>query len=330
MDRNGDTAEIARNGANRERKLNVILHGLFAFFVGPDKKGKKDAIVAYLPNLGSEHVYKAGTWLGETALDEHADLTLEGVDAGEKAFDPEKNFLLRDVRVCDCGCQQHSIYARLRFPLPETVHSLEPYTLLEDSLGGADRNKVLWLTEGKEGSKQMEESEGEKNGPKTKRVQSATVQVLTYSFKTPTELSLRDTWQGSDDISGHPWVPVLESSPEGDYVNLHIFSDPERSPTEDHVRHAFQACNSVFAGLDITLRRPVREVETYGMESRPPKGVHPLELEDLPRRRRRLDVLGRAIRQQRDLNSIWDEPTPFEDGDPPTCGFSAVGGKKIT
>ena len=54
-------------------RLNVILHGLFAF------DHQNDEIVAHIPNMGSEHTYKAGTWLAENALAEHSNLKLTGV-----------------------------------------------------------------------------------------------------------------------------------------------------------------------------------------------------------------------------------------------------------
>jgi hypothetical protein len=269
-------------------KLNVILHGLIVFFEDEEE------IVAYLPNMGPEHAYKAGTWLAETAIDEHADLKLnigqEVPKASKNKFEPTDNFFLKGVRPCTCGCENHTIYATLHLPYPhEEIHSLGPITIPEGSLDGADKGKVTGF-------------------------QSATVQVLTYHFDNDADLRFGD----------HPWEPVVELDTDGTtHVNLHIFSEPERSPNEDHVRHAFQVAMSVFAGLNVMLVRPARP----GLEEVPyPNipGVIKLELEGLTQRRRRLDILGRAIRESRDLNSIWDAPIPFLD--PNSCAGSGIGG----
>jgi hypothetical protein len=140
-------------------------------------------------------------------------------------------------------------------------------------------------------------------------VQTATVQVLTYPFDSDANLTLGD----------HPWEPVLEDG----YVNLHVFSEPEGSPMENHLRHAFQASMGLFEGVDLKLERPAQPADLDAEKKEIPPGVHELELEDLVHRQRRLAVLGRAIKESRDLNTIWDEPTPFDGGDPNTCSGCA-------
>jgi hypothetical protein len=293
MGSNAPPQRPAPKGAPTKKKLNVILHGLVVYFED-DKE-----IVAYLPNLGPEHVYKAGTWLAETAIDEHADLKLNiGQDvpkALRNKFNASDNFFLQGVRPCTCGCENHTIYSTLHLPYPpEPIRSLGGITIPKDSLDGTDKGRLAGF-------------------------QSATVQVLTYDFDDDADLGLGD----------HPWEPVVELDADGTtHVNLHIFSEPERSPNEDHVRHAFQAAMSVFAGLNLMLVR----LANAGFvdiadddDDLKRRGVIKLELEGLVQRRRRLDVLGRAIRESRDLNSIWGEPIPFLGGDPSTCAGSGVG-----
>src|SRR5215468_5726887 len=73
-------------------RLNVILHGLFAF-------DQEKRIIAYIPDMGSEHQYKAGNWLAETTLEDQADLTLEGVNPGKPRVNkilPDHNLILGD------------------------------------------------------------------------------------------------------------------------------------------------------------------------------------------------------------------------------------------
>ena len=286
-------------------KLNVILHGLFAF-------DQEDEIVAYIPNLGSEHLYKAGSWLAETNLEEHADVRLAGVlptdlkleDLPElespeslkikkDAFkgdtilgyklDARHNIVLGDVPVSANATQCHCIQATLRLPYPPSpIKSLRRLKIPAVALGGDDKEKVV-------------------NG--NAEVESATVQVLTYDFANDNDLELGD----------HPWEPVLEWDEETkeNYVNLHVFSEPEQRPTEDHLRHAFQAGVGLFVGVDLTLNGPTRPPDP----DPPVPGVHEFELQDLVQRQRWLEVFGRAIKEGRDAQAIWDDPTPFTGSD---------------
>src|SRR5690349_2546750 len=125
MGPNAPAPKTALNGDTTKKRLNVILHGSVVFFESDTE------ITAYLPNLGPEHVYKAGTWFAETAIDEHADLKLELgqhlPEAAQNKFVEKDNFFLRDVRPCTCGCENHSIYAKLHLPYPpEPIRSLGP------------------------------------------------------------------------------------------------------------------------------------------------------------------------------------------------------------
>lgn len=282
-------------------KLNVILHGLVMFFQ------RQNEITAYLPNMGPEHAYRAGTWLAETAIDEHADITLRVPKNGHTGdifrFDPnpDKNVFLKGVRPCTCGCEDHTIYATFHLPYPdEEIRSLAPLKIPMDALEGQD----------KEG---LEDAVGDAKG-EVKEVSSASVQVLTYHFATDRDLCL----------DNHPWEPLVVRENGTNYVNLHIFAEPELSVNEDHVVHAFQAATAIFAGVDLRLKKPLKPGP---MDIPDPQiaGILKLELEDLVHRRRRLDVLGRAIRESRDLNSIWNDPVPFVDGDPNTCTGTCIG-----
>jgi hypothetical protein len=265
-------------------KLNVILHGLFDF----DQEKDKEEIAVYIPNVGPEHLYKAGTWLAETTLTEGADLKLEGVVTGstDNKLDKDRNIILGDVPV---RANRDNTYATLRLPFPSwPIHSLQRLTIPADGLGGNTAPKLL---DGRPA------------------VQTATVQVLTYPFDSDANLTLGD----------HPWEPVLEDG----YVNLHVFSEPERNLMEYHLRHAFQASMGLFEGVDLTLERPALPADLDAEKKELPPGVHELELESLVRRQRRLAVLGRAIKESRDLNAIWDEPTPFDGRDETACSGSA-------
>jgi hypothetical protein len=284
-------------------KLNVILHGLFDFDQETKKDGKgQDQISVYIPdvnrikpphNMGAghkmtKHVFKAGNWLAETTL-ERGKFVLKGVAKGstENKLSPDRNMIVgKDLKV---NSNRTNTYATLVLPYPALpIQSLRRLTIPANGLSGKSKKTVL-------------------NG--SKNVQNATVQVLTYSFESDAELALGD----------HPWEPVLE----GGYVNLHVFSEPEKNPTEEHLRHAFEASMKMFDDVDLELTRPAQPANYEAEKSETPPGVHSLELEDLVRRQGRLAVLGRAIKEPRDLNTIWDEPTPFEGNSAGACSGDA-------
>jgi hypothetical protein len=255
-------------------KLNVILHGLFAF-------DQEEEIIAYIPDMGSEHQYKAGTWLTETNLEEHAELTLEGVIAGPPRGNKllrDDNIILGDVPISANAQECHCIQTTLRLPYPTSpIRALRRLRIPAGALGGDDKPRIL---DGRDA------------------VESATVHVMTYDFESDADLRLGD----------HPWEPVLEDG----FVNLHVFSEPERNVTDDHVRHAFQASVGLFAGVNLTLKG--RAQPSYSDDAIPP-GVHELELQDLFQRQRWLAVLGRAIKEGRDVNALWEDPTAFAGSD---------------
>src|SRR5262249_20231218 len=131
----GSTTEMPELQGSRG-KLNVILHGLFAFDQG-------DEIVAHIPNMGSEHAYKAGTWLAETPLAEHADLTLEGVITGNNSnrLNRDYNIAVGGVPVTKKGHECHCVHATLRFPYPPEefeIRSLRRLIIPANALGGGD------------------------------------------------------------------------------------------------------------------------------------------------------------------------------------------------
>jgi hypothetical protein len=255
--------------------LNVILHGLFAF-------DQEKEIIAYIPDMGSEHLYKAGSWLAETNLGEHADLKLEGVRKGpprKNRILPDHNIILGNVPASTTAHECHCIRATLHLPYPTSpVRSLRRLKVPAGALGGDDKGRIV---------------------AKRDVLESATVQVLTYEL-----LNSEDDLK----LGNHPWEPVLQ----GKFVNLHVFSEPERNVTDDHVRHAFQAGIGVFAGVDLTL---TGRVQPSDEDEELPPGVNELELQDLVQRQRWLAVLGRAIKEGRDVNYIWGDPTAFAGSD---------------
>jgi hypothetical protein len=265
--------------------LNVILHGVFTSVV--DRDG---TITVYIPNMGSEHVYKAGNWLAETTL-QQSDFTLEGVvkAATRQTFRPDQNIALKNARISDPNCCDR-VYATLHFPTPRSITSLGRLTVPPGAIAGAS----VGMLDPKSGG------------------QSATVQVLTYDFSSDANLRLGD----------HPWEPVLDNG----FVNLHVFAEADRSVEEDHIRHAFQMSMGLFTGVDLSLQLQTSPADHAAEQAEIPDGVHPFEVRGLIERQNWLTVMGRAIKEHRDLNGLWADPTAFNSEDSCTGGGASDGG----
>ncbi len=265
--------------------LNVFLHGLFTIVVSDQE------ITVYIPNMGSEHTYKAGNWLAEAALNP-GDFKLEGVSAGDvkQRFCPKQNVVLRNARATD-PVRSDRVYATLHLPYPPlSIKSLGRLVVPEGGIGGASKD-LLYPGADK---------------------RSATVQILTYKFSSDANLRL----------GNHPWEPLLD---EG-FVNLHIFSESEQSDKETHIRQAFQLSASLLAGVDLTLLKPTEPADLQAEEAEIPEGVHQLEVQGLVMRNFWLGVLGRAIKEHRDLNAFWDSPAAFADAEACTGGLISQSG----
>ena len=261
-------------------RLHVILHGLFVF------RERGDMMEALIPDMGHEHAYLGGTWLAETHLMDRTNYLLSGVNRPKKParFSSQVNIVLAAktrAEMADHG-HQHGVYATLLLPCPEKIESLGRIPLNPDKdLGGDDK-------------------------PKVKARAISTVQVLTYSFDNDALLRLGD----------HQWEPV----PDADgCVNLHVFSEPERHPNHNHMRLAFQVSAALLTGASLTLRRPPGLADLAAEEKEIPPGIHRLELEDLIQRRRRLQVLGQAIRQGGETPVLWNRFLGYAGGNHENC-----------
>jgi hypothetical protein len=269
----------AGSGSGSAGRLNVILHGLFVFRETPR------GIDALIPDMGTEHAYVAGNWLAETPLAGRQTYALKGVNAGKAAqFSRDANIVLRRraAPATHHGHGGHGVLATLEFPFPSAMVSLGRIPLNPGKdLGGDDKSAV-----------------------KARAV--STVQVLTYSFDNDAELFL----------GSHYWEPVVD--PAG-FVNLHIFSEPQRPPSHGHMRMAFQVSAALVLGSSLNLKRPPGIADLAKEAGSLPQGIHPLEIEDLIQRNRRLQAMGQAIRSGGDAGGSWGRLQGFSGGNPESC-----------
>jgi hypothetical protein len=272
-------------------KLNVFLHGTFAFYE------TANSFTAFAPLL-EHHVFRAGNWLGETEL-QGGEYTLTGVDdtleSDDFALSVSNNLLIRIPdrdRVAAAEPLPHII---LRFPRPLSIASLRVASI----------RKSQFLPEAAQ-AEFVSASD---------TLHVATLQILTFDILDEANLRLRR----GDGPAGHFWEPVFS----GDFVNLHIFAQ------EDHHERPSFAASDLLAtlrilGSKIEKIRGVLIAKGIASGDPIPDGVKPEETEDLAPRTRRMARLGRLVLQKGDPNQAWYRNDALDD-DPPACGGS--GGK---
>jgi hypothetical protein len=278
--RRKETVATRRNFQQHQSgTLNVILHGFY--LLEQDKKARQ--ITAWIPKL-DQHVYRAGNWLAEAAL-QPGHYQLEGVKVGGTGtFDPKRNLILKPPpRKPDDG----QIHAKLIFPWPETITSLrvamiprELFKAPDDIVGERDRQPL------------------------------ATLWVFTYKYDSDANLKLADAKLKPS--GGHYWEPVSIHN----HVNLHVFAAEDHYEQPSLAVPDFGECAEMF-GYRIRL---LRSLLSGVRHTRPPHGVAQEETEGLAPRTLRMALLGRLFKQKGDTNQAWygDEAL---DGDPLYCGF---------
>ncbi len=265
---------------HNSQKLNLIFHGTFVF-VEDQKQGE---IRALIPDIG-HHSRRAGNWLGETEL-APGSYVLGGTDPNGYGvtFDEKLNLILNFEKLTIA----QEPYATLILPLPRKITSLRVAEIPRNLFEPPDLALKLGLKE---------------------KEHMATLQVLTYSFKTDDQLLLK--FQGKD--GGHYWEPVFT----GDCINLHIFSAEDHHQGPSLSTEDFDACVALL-GTPLRLRSAL---SPGGIDEDVtlPAGLRAEETEDLAPRTARMARVGRLLKQNGDLNQAWYKNDAL-DKDPPACG----------
>ena len=199
------TAYVAQ-GLRTPGYLNVIFHGLFVFV----DEGKDD-IDVLIPNVGSEHVYRAGAWLGEVTLAKRparSPYRLLGVDRGQGRFERARNLAMKKLP----NRTARLLYATLRMPRPKKIFS---HGLINFPRGGVTIEN-------------------------TSVNQAATLQTFAYDF---TDLL-------SVELTHHQWIPQFDD-PTARYVNLHLFAEPEGPMLAGHRQHVVDVLNKLTPEADL-------------------------------------------------------------------------------
>jgi hypothetical protein len=184
--------------------LNVFLHGLIGVL------NNENGIELLIPDVGPEHAYRFGEFLGEVTLPPStAPYDITGIEGGDPAPFPPDAHLCTSHRKPVCA--EAPLYARIKLPHPVSVHSylkVDLTDVIEDPYPHMyrDENGKTWGT---------------------------LTPVLEYSFCDPRDVSI-----GADPVNV---APILSDKHQRWYMNLHIFAEEDLERPESHTSNGFDA-----------------------------------------------------------------------------------------
>lgn len=196
-----------------EPNVNVIFHGLFLFV---ERQASIDVLI---PNMGGDHLYKAGDFLVEETLlprPLRSPYFLRGVDPGSARFDLEANIVFRNQGF-NAMAPPEDVHSRIVLPIPAAILSLrrtkDPYNADVDP-------------------------QGLMNGKTT-----CGVQILRYFASNLDAVHLD---RHTAELGSHP-----PEDPK--FVNLHIISEEDFLTDTEHPRNGFDSALHLLPGLRATI-----------------------------------------------------------------------------
>jgi hypothetical protein len=242
-----------------DTQLNVIFHGLFVFVERPD------IIEVLIPDMGAQHVYRAGEWLGETTFAPgHYELT--GTSSGGDPFDGTKNLIFTGL---EPESSDDGVYARLTLRRPKKIYSLRPITLDQSSLSLQSEDLVSSRT-------------------------VSTIQVFNYTIDDPTQVKLSD----------HPINTSAELVNGSFFMSLHIIAGPDQPELPEHTQLGFSSAIGLLPGMTGKVRLLSSPKVPPPKRSDVPPGLIFEELIDLSVRTEQLGIHGRHVREVLGANPL--------------------------
>jgi hypothetical protein len=238
-------------------QLNVLFHGLFVFYDKPDE------IEVLIPDMGDDHVYRAGEWLGELELPRSKDpYVLSGVSGDGGTFTPAMNLIVADAPPSN---GDDGVYARIQVPRPNKITSLRQVQLRADCVTGPDKDLIAPSTISAE-------------------------QVFTYDIDDgdPTNVKLGD----------HYMTNSAQQFGNDFFMNLHILAEPDHLVRPQHPVDGFDMAISLIPTLSGNVELACSpKIPPLTDPALLPHGCILEEFLDLSRREERLAFYSRRIRE---------------------------------
>lgn len=260
-------------------RARVFLHGLYAVFE------YDDGLLFLIPNLGHEHVYKAGDLLSETVIPPKSTYDFSGPEKQT----PEVTYSqLHDQNISFKGihpvkADDYRVYAALAFPTPCKIYLLRPSTFRREDFSGSSAKELETKT-------------------------YPDLQVLEYQVPKQNVGKLR--------LGEHPW------NQDGKSTNLHIISDPESTMVApNHGKYAFDTTMSLFTGIDLHWNGNDGGMGAVKMPG--PGDINSFEISPIYKRIQAMANTGRALAESKDLSQVtlkdmW-EPAVTPRQEAPGC-----------
>jgi hypothetical protein len=270
-----------RQAPDPNANVNVIFHGLFLFVQN------RQSIDVLIPNMGEDHVCRAGTFLVEEVLDSRpiaSPYFLRGITGGNFRFQNDLNIIFGADY--DHAASADDVYARIVLPTPVEIVSLRPTHHALDA--DVDPNR---LVTGK---------------------QPCGLQILRYQA---VDLNLA----ASDTVSliPHPALLVAHPPQAPAFLNLHIFNEEDHEVPDGHAINGFDRTLQLLPSLRgaIHLRADTR-LELLQRDTFRTWGFTDIETLDT---RERQQILGQAGYLWRDGNAAPSRVIAGVNGSPQDC-----------
>jgi hypothetical protein len=257
--------------------LNVILHGLHVLVERPS------AVEVLIPDMGAEHTYRAGEWLGEIILPP-GEYWLSGVVPGKDTCKDTQNIIVKN---CQPVAKPDYLYARLVLPKPECFYHKGQVTLDMSELEVIPPVTVTSMT-------------------------VSTIQVLRYRIVDDDPKNVR--------LGCHHFTKSAQFRDGDYYMSLHVFSAPDWGEIPKHAMRGFN--NLVNMGETTVGRIALRKTKKVPAETKTVPGVILPEFVSLAKRVELLTYTGRFLRENLLAKAAAQlDPDVFVgiDGDIVTC-----------
>jgi hypothetical protein len=237
--------------------VNVIFRGLFIYVQRRDKKGKPFYVEVVMPNVGEEHVYKAGGFLQQTTLGPSLyPYGITNIEGGKAEFDKDRNVILKGMPLAE-NLTPAQIYARFVLPQPLAIYSLcttSPIVAAVDPLG-------LF------GGRRM-----------------SSVQLLQYRSSDLSQVRLFP----------HRSHAISHQTQHGNFLNIHICNDEDFEQADGHTGFAIDRMFDLIPSLRNKVRLAYWEFPREDYLNLPSLGLMPEEI--LNSRDLHLQTLGKYAR----------------------------------
>jgi hypothetical protein len=221
--------------------VNVIFRGLFIYVQKRNKLRRPSYVEIVMPNVGEEHVYKAGGFLQQSTLGPSLyPYGITNIDGGKAEFDGKKNIILKDMPLAQ-NLTPAQIYAKFVLPQPIEILSLGVTSPLVAAVDPLD------LFEGR---------------------RMSSVQVLRYKSDDLSRVRLYP----------HRGVAKPHQNEHGNFLNIHISNDEDFDQSEGHTGYAIDRMFDLIPCLNCKVRLAYWEFPAEDYSGLPRYGLIPEEV----------------------------------------------------